>query len=396
MRLTPEADLKTITSYYEILGVGPTAEPETLRKAYRRLARKHHPDVSKDPRAHENMARINEAFETLVDPVKRTEYDAMLAGKGQFEAPARERTPSKPVVVRLLQRLKGHKTPVYAVSFAPDTGQLVSSAFDNEILWWDEGVGMPKRRAKVEAGVISTIKAFSLDRLVAAGSAESQVTYCRLEGERVEAFRANQEEWVGCLAISSDGSSLAAGSMHHALSVTSTTDGGAVYRRQEHADAVTAVAWSNDGRLLATGSADATVKVWDARAGKPLGTISQLRGTVTALAFSNDGSYLAAAGVDLSIRVFRLSDGELVKMMFGHTKPVESIAFHPNNWLFASASRDGTVGLWNAAKGIGNVRIDCSNRPVSCVAFSPDGTRLAAAGQDRLVRVWEVAAKEAA
>jgi len=388
--------VKTVTSYYEILGVGPTADAETLRKAYRRLARKHHPDVSKDPRAHENMARINEAFEVLVDPSKRNEYDAMLAGTGHFEAPPKEKAPQKPVVVRLLQRLKGHKTPVYAVSFAPDTGQLVSSAFDNEILWWDERAGAPKRRAKVEAGVVSTIKAFSLDRVVAAGSAESQVTFCKLEGDRVESFKANQEEWVGCLAISSDGASVAAGSLHHALSVTNTADGGAVFRRQEHADAVTAVAWSSDGRYLATGSADATIKVWDARMGKPLGTISQLRGTVTALAFSNDGLYLAAAGVDLSIRVFRVTDGELVKMMFGHTKPVESIAFHPNNWLFASGSRDGTVGLWNAAKGIGNVRIDVSTRPVSCVAFSPDGTRLAAAGQDRLVRLWEVAAKEAA
>jgi WD40 repeat protein len=387
--------LKTLPSYYEVLGVGPNAEAETLRKAYRRLARKHHPDVSQDPRAHENMARINAAFETLIDPAKRTEYDAMLAG-GTFTEPPREATPQRPVVVRLLQRLKGHRTPVYAVAFAPDTGQLVSSAFDNEILWWDEAIGLPLRRTKVESGVISTLRAFTLDRLVAAGSAESQVTVVRLEGEKVDSFRANTEEWVGCLAISADGSSLAAGSLHRALSVTSTSDGGSVYRRCEHEDAVTAIAWSNDGRLLATGSADATVKLWNARTGEPLGTIRRVRGTVTALAFSNDGNFLAAAGVDLSIRVFRLSDGELIKMMYGHTKVIEALAFHPNNWLFASGSRDGTVGLWNAAKGIGNVRIEVSSRPVSCVAFSPDGTRLAAGGQDKLVRVWEVAAKETA
>jgi WD40 repeat protein len=341
------------------------------------------------------MARINEAFETLIDSNKRVEYDAELAGNGHYE-PVREKAPQKPVVVRLLQRLKGHRTPVYSVAFAPDTGQIVSSAFDNEILWWDEAVGRPSRRTRVEAGVISTIRAFSLDRVVAAGSGESQVTFCKLEGDRVESFKSSQEEWVGCVAISSDGGSLAAGSLHHALTVTSTTDGGSLFRRQEHADAVTAVTWSNDGRFLATGSADATIKVWDAKLGKPVGTISQLRGAVTALAFSDNGQFLAAAGVDLSIRIFRLADGELVKMMFGHTKPVESIAFHPNNWLFASASRDGTVGLWNAAKGIGNVRIEVSSRPVSCVAFSPDGTRLAAAGQDRLVRLWEVAAKESA
>lgn len=387
--------MKTLPSYYEVLGVGPNAEAETLRKAYRRLARKHHPDVSTDPRAHENMARINAAFETLIDPSKRTEYDAMLAG-GTFTEPVREATPQRPVVVRLLQRLKGHKTPVYAVAFAPDTGQLVSSAFDNEILWWDEAIGLPLRRTKVESGVISTLRAFTLDRLVAAGSAETQVTVVRLEGEKIDSFRASTEEWVGCLAISADGSSLAAGSLHRAVSVTNTSDGGNLYRRCEHDDAVTAVAWSNDGRLLATGSADATVRLWNARTGEPLSTIRRVRGTVTALAFSNDGLFLAAAGVDLSIRVFRLSDGELIKMMYGHTKVIEALAFHPNNWLFASGSRDGTVGLWNAAKGIGNVRIDVSTRPVSCVAFSPDGTRLAAGGQDKLVRLWDVAAKDIA
>lgn len=383
----------TLPSYYEVLGVGPNAEGETLRKAYRRLARKHHPDVSTDPRAHENMARINEAFETLIDPHKRVEYDAMLAGGG-YNEPQPETAPQKPVVVRLLQRLKGHKTPVYAVAFSPDSGQIVSSAFDNEIYWWDEATANPVRRTKVETGVISTLRAFTLDRVVAAGSAESQVTVVRLEGEKVDSFRATNEEWVGCLAISADGSTLAAGSLHRTLSVTNTSDGGSVYRRDGHGDAVTAVAWSNDGRLLATGSADATIKLWNARTGELITTIRRVRGTVTALSFSSDGGFLAAAGVDLSIRVFRLSDAELIKMMYGHTKVIESLAFHPNNWLFASGSRDGTVGLWNAAKGIGNVRIEVSSRPVSCVAFSQDGTRLAAGGQDKLVRLWEVAAKD--
>lgn len=341
------------------------------------------------------MARINAAFETLIDPTRRSEYDAMLAG-GTFVEQPREAAPQKPVVVRLLQRLKGHKTPVYAVSFVPDTGQLISSAFDNEVLWWDEAAGQPARRTKVESGVISTLRAFTKDRVVAAGSAESQVTVALLRGEKVDAFRTSAEEWVGCLAISSDGESLAAGSIHRALNVTHTGDGSSVYRRCDHDDAVTSVAWSEDNRLLATGSADATVRIWDARSGESLRTIRRVRGPITALAFSGDGYYLAAAGVDLSIRVFRLDDGELVKMMYGHTKVIESLAFHPNNWLFASASRDGSVGLWNAAKGVGNVRLDVSTRPVSCVAFSSDGTRLAAAGQDRLVRMWEVVAKDSA
>ena len=59
----------------------------------------------------------------------------------------------KPVVVKLKARLKGHLTPVYAIAFAPDSGQLITSAFDNEILWWN-GDEKPVRRMKLDNGVI--------------------------------------------------------------------------------------------------------------------------------------------------------------------------------------------------------------------------------------------------
>jgi len=388
--------LKTIASFYDVLGVGPSANPETIRKAYRRLASKHHPDVSNHPDAHENMARINEAFNTLSDDEKRSEYDAMLAG-GRFEAPTAPKYEArKPIVVKFLTRLSAHSTPVYAVSFSPDTGGLVSSAFDNEIIWWDGEFLRPARRTKLESGVISTLRAFSEGRVVAAGCAEHLVSLYHLDGPTVNSWRSTNEEWVSCLAISDDGNSLATGSLYKTLSVSNTHNGGHLYRKKEHEQSVTAVAWSADGKYLATGSADASVKLFHSGNGALLHTFRQVRSTVTALAFSNDSRYLAVAAVDLSIRVFRLSDGGLEKMMFGHTKPIETLAFHPNGWLFASGSRDGTVGLWNAAKGIGNVRIEASSRPISCVAFSPDGTKLAAGGQDKIVRLWEVSAKEVA
>ncbi|HWD41874.1 MAG TPA: DnaJ domain-containing protein [Fimbriimonas sp.] len=391
--------MNTLTlNFYEILGVRSNADEENLRKAYRKLARIHHPDVSADPRAHELMARINEAFATLSDPSRRVEYDAMLAGGGlQTSVDAsKPRGPEKPIVVKLKKRLTAHKTPVYAVAFAPDTGQLVSSAFDNEIIWWDESHGAPARRTKIDIGTISTLRPGSGDRLFAAGSGESQISLYRLEGPKVDGWRTSAEEWVSSVAISPDGTTVASGSLLHTFTVSNMSDGNSVYRKNEHTEAVTVVTWSEDGKMVATGSADATVKLWHAQTGALLHTIRQVRGTVTALAFSHDNRYLAVAGVDLSIRVFSLSDGLLVKMMFGHTKPIESLAFHPNGWLFASGSRDGTVGLWNAAKGIGNLRIEASSRPITCVAFNGEGTRLAACGQDKVVRLWEVAAKESA
>ena len=61
--------------YYEVLGVSRTSSVEEVQKAFRGLARKHHPDVSKEPKAEERFKQINEAYEVLKDPQKRGLYD---------------------------------------------------------------------------------------------------------------------------------------------------------------------------------------------------------------------------------------------------------------------------------------------------------------------------------
>lgn len=61
---------------YELLGVAKTADADTIRKAYRKLARKHHPDVNPgDAKAEETFKKISVAYDTLSDPKKRAAYD---------------------------------------------------------------------------------------------------------------------------------------------------------------------------------------------------------------------------------------------------------------------------------------------------------------------------------
>ena len=61
--------------YYAALGVDRQANADQIRRAYRKLARQYHPDVNKDPGAEERFKQINEAYEVLSDPEKRSVYD---------------------------------------------------------------------------------------------------------------------------------------------------------------------------------------------------------------------------------------------------------------------------------------------------------------------------------
>mgnify|MGYP002777104203 FL=1 len=65
--------------YYAVLGVEPGAGDGEIKQAYRRLARRFHPDVSKEPGAEDRFKAVNEAYEVLRDREKRAQYDAMRA-----------------------------------------------------------------------------------------------------------------------------------------------------------------------------------------------------------------------------------------------------------------------------------------------------------------------------
>lgn len=65
--------------YYATLGVEPTAGDAEIKTAYRRLARKYHPDVSKEAGAEDKFKAVNEAYEALRDPQKRAAYDQLKA-----------------------------------------------------------------------------------------------------------------------------------------------------------------------------------------------------------------------------------------------------------------------------------------------------------------------------
>jgi curved DNA-binding protein CbpA len=69
----------SVSNPYKVLQVDPEAEDEVIEAAYRRLARKYHPDVSTGPDAQDRMVQINQAWEMLRDPIRRAAVDRARA-----------------------------------------------------------------------------------------------------------------------------------------------------------------------------------------------------------------------------------------------------------------------------------------------------------------------------
>ena len=61
--------------FYQVLGASRTASQEEIQRAYRKLARAHHPDINHDPAAEERFKEISEAYQVLSDPDTRSRYD---------------------------------------------------------------------------------------------------------------------------------------------------------------------------------------------------------------------------------------------------------------------------------------------------------------------------------
>lgn len=377
-------------THYEILGVSEQADPDQIKRAYRRLARKLHPDVNPDKRADAAMAKVNEAYRVLGDQGRRSSYDASRSS-GIADAPSADFEWGGGIFVRRHISIVDLPSPVEDVEFIGSRKEIAIAGFDNTVRFCSAATGKPFDELHLEGGVASTLQWCGSAGLIAAGASEKSVSIWQIKGRQMVAAHRKKVDWISRVAISPTGSQAVLASVHRTILAMEVSSGKTLYVRRRHEDAVTAVAVSWDGRLIASGGNDQKVYLWNAASGDELALITQ-RSPITGLEFSQDGSLLAITLVDHGVRIFELATGALRTTLWGHEKPVENVAFHPVHPFIATASRDGTAALWSLTDGSMKHRLRRRQGAVKSVRFSPDGKTLAAGGVDRCVDIFRVVA----
>jgi WD40 repeat protein/transcriptional regulator with XRE-family HTH domain len=220
---------------------------------------------------------------------------------------------------------------------------------------------------------------FSAVELPGANFAHAALTHCLFKSTFT---------WILCLAVSADGTLLAAGTTTGELRIWHVVDAAPILTCVGHSDEIRAVAFSPDGQRIASGSEDHTIRIWDVATGVCRHTFHHHTDMLRAVAFSADGRIVAGGSEDQTISLWDSATGQLLYVLQGHTDRVRAIAFHPTRPVLASGGDDLTVRIWDCVTGSSFATLNGHTAGVRAVVFSPDGALLASGSEDRTAHVW--------
>ena len=298
-------------------------------------------------------------------------------------------------------RVVSSEAVVGAVAFAPDGKILTGLCVDGKLRQWDVRSGAVRKT--VAWGNGESPAAFPLEGDVfATTSAGGIITLRDLENwqEKRRVTRPSGRP-VRSVALSADrklmaGSSRVEGNSRDEVMRLWDDAGQERFAVPGGIGGTSALAISPDGSILAAGSYDTDLRIWTTRDGELVRRVEDLPVSMFALAFTPDGRFLAAAGADRIVYFWDTKTWKLARKLTGQPEMISAMAFSPDGRLLATGGFNDitsqhpvSILLWDVASGKIVATKPAPHR-VGSVAFSPDSKLIAATSGDKSVRLWEV------
>jgi WD40 repeat protein/energy-coupling factor transporter ATP-binding protein EcfA2 len=279
-------------------------------------------------------------------------------------------------------------------AYLPD-GTLATTTGDRTVTVWDTADGTDLLRLESDEPGADETRSIAVSpdgSLLAAGETEDSADVWNL-ATGGEAFAKAPGAWVSWPAFSPDSTMLALATYSGALNLYERDGSLVAQLLAEKGNGLQDPTFSPDGSIVAVVQLsnerqipDHTLLLWDWRSDT---TQSWQVGTGAGPAYSPDGTQLALRDLAGPAEVFAVDSGEPLFTLEGHTAGVVEVAYSPDGSRIATVGFDGTTRLWDAATGAAVLRLPRLSGEVSSVAFSPDGQHLATHSQaEGLVRVW--------
>lgn len=328
----------------------------------------------------------------------------------------------------IIRRLHGHQDWVNRVVFTPDGRSLVSgsgnflitaipipglSTRDASVRLWDVATGQEIRRFDVgEGGHANPIMGLAVSAdgtRVAAGDTNGLIiVWDGVTGKEICRMK-SPGDWVSGLSFTPDGSALLSalgkpstggnGASSTLMVMWNAQTGQKVREFVGHTNVVTSVAVSPDGRTALTGSADYTLRLWDLQSGLELQRFTGHSGWIFDVKFTPDGQRAVSVSTDTTARVWDIVPGNLIRRFtMDALPPIYAVDISGDGSLALSGHEKNFVALWNVSTGQMIRRLSFENAAstaaVYAVALSRDGTRAAAGDLDGHVMLWDTASGE--
>jgi serine/threonine protein kinase len=301
--------------------------------------------------------------------------------------------PAKPVVLQPVQTLRKHASDVLMVAFSPNGKTLASGGQDSTIVLWDTDTWLPRATLTGHKGPVEAL-AFSPDsgRLASVTSSGDEcfvrlwnVATAKSEGT----LGGRVERGLFSVDWSSDGKLVACGGWGGDVTVWDVASREERLKiRKACPDYVRILSFSPKGDVIVSGGTGRT-KLWDVKTGHEIPSDFP---EWMCPHFLPSGDAVAGWLFYLGrVVVCDVPSGRLRHSWQAHPNHIEGMAVSPDGRYLASTGNDGLAHVWVTADDQNEVaKLPGHRGTVGAAAFSPDGKLLATCGKDGTIRIWEL------